>query len=222
MRTTAITFTSHTGGQGRTLAACVAALVAADHGSTLLVTDSDDALATLGVGTFGPGAVTDVRDGLRVAITDGAQDVDALAALAGLGAPEQMRYVVTDLRNTPDADALACVAGFDVVPVVVVRRHYVALRRVTLATDRDKRAHVVTFDEPARALSIGDVGTVLRAQGLTLSAPYSETVGRIVDAGLLLTTVHRDVLAYRDALADLFTPSAVVVGGFDASKVRAK
>jgi hypothetical protein len=221
MRTTAITFTSHTGGQGRTLAACVAALVAADHGSTMLITDNDDALATLGVGTFGPGAVTDVSDGLRVAITDGTEDALALAALAGLSENCQPAYVVTDLRNTPDADALAFV-GFDVVPVVVVRRHYVALRRVTLATDRDERAHVVTFDEPGRVLSVRDLDMVLRVQGLTLTAPYSENVGRIVDAGLLLTTVHRDVFAYREALADLFTPSAVVAKWGDASKVRAK
>jgi len=222
MRTTALTFTSHTGGQGRTLAACVAALAAAERGSTLLITDNDDALATLGVGVFGAGAIGDVADGLRVAITDGAQDVDSLAALAGLGMPEQARYVVTDLRNTPDADALACVAGFDVVPVLVIRRQYVALRRATLAEDRDKRAHVVTFDEPARALSVGDVGTVLRVQGLTLTAPHSENIARVVDAGLLIGSTQRDVIAYRDALADLLAPSSVVVGGFDVSKVRAE
>ena len=221
MRTTALTFTSHTGGQGRTLAACVAALAAAERGSTLLITDNDDALATLGVGTFGAGAVGDVADGLRVAITDGAQDVDSLAALAGVGMPEQARYVVTDLRNTPDADALAFV-GFDVVPVLVIRRQYVALRRATLAEDRDKRAHVVTFDEPARALSVGDVGTVLRVQGLTLTAPHSENIARVVDAGLLIGSTQRDVIAYRDALADLLAPSSVVVGGFDVSKVRAE
>ena len=221
MRTTALTFTSHTGGQGRTLAACVAALAAAEQGSTLLITDSDDALATLGVGVFGAGAVGDVADGLRVAITDGTQDADALAALAGLGETYQARYVVTDLRNTPDADALAAV-GFDVVPALVIRRQYVALRRATLADDRDKRAHVVTFDEPAKALSVGDVGTVLRVQGLTITAPHSENIARVVDAGLLIRSTQTDVRAYRDALADLLAPSAVVVGGFDVSKVRAE
>jgi hypothetical protein len=219
MRTTALTFTSYTGGQGRTLAACVAALIAAERGSTLLITDNDDALATLGAGSVGVGAFTDVSDGLRVAIAYPDADALALAALAGLSENYQPAYVVTDLRNTPTADALAFV-GFDVVPVLVIRRQYVALRRATLADDRDERAHVVTFDEPAKALSVGDVGTVLRVQGLTLTAPYSENIARVVDAGLLTRSQQRDVIAYGDALAPLLKPSAVVVKWGDASKVR--
>jgi hypothetical protein len=220
-----VRFTSYAGGQGRTVAAALTALARADiargdFGRTVVISDSDDIAATLGVSS----SDTDPADWLTLRTVGSATGADVVATYAGIHGADRPALVVLDLDHAPTCEDLARV-GFDVVPVVVVRPHYVALRRTVRAIANEcgarPRTHVVTFAEADRAITPRDVATIVGGTGETLTIPRTDILARLIDAGLLLDRAGRadgpaDLREAFGTLGELFAPGAPLYTHADA------
>lgn len=185
-----VELTKHKGGQGATVTAATFALVALDRAaptnSVLIVTDSLDMFAALGLAnpTDDRGGITSTGgDRLHVVHVEGKVTRTQLEGLAeGLGS----RYVVTDLsrpvRDVKNSRPLSRSKDIAHEGVTVCRPCYMAARATVAAGPVD---HLITFQEEGRALNARDIRTVLRPETFT-EAIWDTTISRSIDAGLIM------------------------------------
>jgi len=200
----AITIKSHKAGQGATVTACALALaIEATGRSVALATSDPDTLAVYGLGTD-EGLSVEVKQRLRVFDVARLGDLDTvgLAGLVGLseGPSGRFEVLVTDLGDATPTRATLAAHGFTAPESVeVVRPCYLALRRSTTAdhSGAETRQHVALIREEGRALTVGDVRSVLKATGEVIEIAHAVAVARCVDAGLMAHRLPRDF----DALA---------------------
>ena len=214
MNTQTITIRSHKGGQGQTFAACMAGLVGSRFGRTVLFTDSDDALATLGLPNNGD-TITEVTDTFTIIYMPPHQwqiDTSVIAEYSGANSDTPPAFIVTDLRDTPDPIDMAA-AGLDVVNVVVVKPEYVALR-ATVAKTRGHAFHILTHEKEGAALTPKDVAAVLNPSGYTITVPHTAALARVIDAGLVLHSDRPDTTQYAGAISALFTAAAITTESY--------
>lgn len=222
-----ITVRSHKAGQGATVTACALALAIEATGHRVaLATNDDDTLAVYGVATGDDRLSVEVKQGLQVFDASRLGDLDTvgLAGLVGLSdGPRRHRFdvLVTDLGDaTPTRATLAAVGFTAPESVEVVRPCYLALRRSTTADNAaaESRQHVAVIREDDRALTVGDVKSVLRPAGEVIEIPHAAAVARIVDAGLLAHRLPREFDALA-AWAESVTTSDARKGRRTAKKV---
>lgn len=206
-----ITLTKYKGGQGASVAAAVLSHVLQEHARIVLISDTFDALAALGLSMpsddYTPNVSNRDRahrlDFLRVGDTDTSDPIAKQVAQA-INAEDVPTLAVVDLPPAlmPSPDEFRAWSLYSVAPVLVCRPDYLALRSTVAETSAPPT--VLTFDEPERALSARDVQTVLRNDA-HMVAPWSPAFARAIDAGLLTYRLDtmRDGLQYLDALAPL-------------------
>lgn len=184
-----LTFRSHKHGQGTSVTASAAAIHLAKAGHRVgLVTTDPDALALMGFAASAE-LYAETIDGLTVVNVAGQPlDAVALAGVCGLSdMPPRFDVIVTDLHDdTPSRADFARVWHVEAHAVEVVTADYLALRRSTQASHAGaERHHVVAIMEPARALTLGDIRSVLSPTGDVIEIPRDTQAARTVDAGLL-------------------------------------
>jgi hypothetical protein len=200
-------FWSAKGGAGCSVTAAAVALLAAERGQTLLVDLVGEQSAVLGIPSVaGPGLSEwlhrpgppppdalarlerPVADGLALLAVagdgDGGVPAGRLELLGHLLATDR-RCVVVDVGRWDDR--WTPVAGRATARVLVTRLCYLALRA---ASERPTPTGVVVLAEPGRALTPGDVASVLDAPVL-VRVPIDPAVARVVDAGLLTGRIPR-------------------------------
>lgn len=193
------------GGSGTTVtAAALALLLAARHrGGGHVVDLHGDLPATLGIAEPDGTELREVNSSLRLLPRRlGPQPTDSqwlslVTELSSLRGP-----VVVDVGNIVPAASLVDAAAAS---YLVTRSCYLALRRATgfIHANGTGANHgidgCILLSEPGRALSAGDVSTVLRVP-VRANVPVEASVSRAVDAGLL---AHRVPKSLDEALADI-------------------
>jgi hypothetical protein len=189
------------GGSGTTVtAAAFGLLLAARHrGGGHIVDLNGDMPAALGIAEPDGACATEVNSALRLLprpMEGDASDTQWLSLATEL---QSLRGpVVVDVGTLTPGKALVDAAKAS---YLVTRPCYLSLRR---ATHRIHHREMVVdgcilVNEPGRALTEGDVGSVLKTT-IRATVPFETSVSRAVDAGLLS---HRVPRALDDALADL-------------------
>lgn len=205
-----ITYKSHKGGQGTTVTACASALALAEAGHRVaLVANDTDARAVFALPAgLGDELTTEVKTRLHLLDVShfGELDALALAGLVGLSdLPPRFDVIVTDLHDdTPTAATLAA-HGFTAHAVEVVTADYLALRRSTMASHAgaERRQHVALLLDEGRALTEGDVRSVLSPSGEMVTLRRTTAVARQIDAGLLTQRLGADLDPLRSFVESL-------------------
>lgn len=213
-------FWSAKGGAGCSVTAAAVALLAAEHGGTLLIDMAGEQPAVLGLAPAdGPGLAEWLRrdeppppdalarlerhvtGGLRLLSVGPSpagvgQLADGRLALLGHLLTGEARTVVVDLGCwRPGHEALAAQAS---ARILVTRLCYLALRA---ASDGPTPTGVVVVAEAGRALGTDDVRSVVHAPILA-RVPVDPVIARVVDAGLLTSRLPRPLRRLSALLPD--------------------
>lgn len=210
-----ITYKSHKGGQGTTVTACASALALAEAGHRVALVSNDiDTRAVFALANAAE-MIEEVKRGLHLLDVSRFGDLDALA-LAGLvglsDLPPRFDVIVTDLHDdTPTAATLAAHGFTAPESVEVVTADYLALRRSTMATHAGaERQHVALLLDEGRALTEGDVRSVLSPSGEMVTLRRTAAVARQIDAGLLTHRLGADLDPLRSFVESLMIDPATL------------
>ena len=173
MTSRTISLTGARGGHGTTTIAAALALFAADHQRTALVSSDPSTAALIGVASSGDDTITQVTPTLALA-----RESSSIAALAA----EVVVIDASAATSGPQSDIHA--------------EHYVVLRGPCYVALASLLAHperpdaIILVAEPKRSLTARDVTDVLDVP-VVATVEASPDVARTIDAGLLVSRLHR-------------------------------
>lgn len=201
-------FRKYKGGQGQT---CAAAFIASHWGhqaSTLVVTDSDDTAAALGVMATHLDEAEEVAEGITLYHSSSSPTFASVHSLAvSMGSTR----VVVDMSQPFDLGLHGSVGYWEPtdnnpamvgLSLTVVQPDYLSLKAVSKR--KSAPSDVLTFDMTDRVLTPRDVQAVTSAERLHLGTWSSDT-SRLLDAGMLRARHGSGVLDEWNALSDTLT-----------------